>query len=775
MTDASDPPGKPGIDPTWSSSAKDMVSTALGASRLWATFGYGIVNEVYWPSTGQPQIRDLGFIVAGPKGWTEVKRADHYMITTPRAYVPLAKVVHEGEGYRLELEYLPHPLRDALLIRYRLEGQDLKLYALLAPHLNGDRKDNTAWAGIDLAARLGGVALSLRNDCGFEKVSAGYTGFSDGWQDFSKNGAMTWSYPEASEGNVALMGELPSDNGVLSLAFAETLEGARTLSRSSLADDYDETRDLFVDQWEAWGKTLVIPYTSPELQREAELSAAVIKIHEDRTYGGALVASLSVPWGSSHDDLGGYHLVWTRDAVEAAFAMIAVGQTGDAARTLAYLIGTQAENGSWAQNYFPDGRGYWSGNQLDEVALPVLLACKLKSVGVLNIAMAVENMIHKAVRYIVQNGPMSDQDRWEENAGVSPFTLTVTICALVAAAEFFAPHDRDYLLSLADSWNERIESWTYTEGGPFCETTGVSGYYIRLAPRETDGGLRGHVMVRNRDDDGSIAAGDLVGMEFLYYVRAGLRAAKDPRIVNSVKVVDTFLKVDTPTGPSYHRYNGDGYGEHADGKAFDGSGIGRLWPLLTGERGHYAVCAGEDARPYLEAMVRMTGPGGLIPEQIWDTDPIPRLGLYPGKPSGSAMPLVWAHGEFLKLLAAQTNGRPAELLEVIETRYNGKAPNAKCWHWRQMSPIDVLPAGKAILIECAEPFLLHFGFNGWHRAEDQKSSPTAFGMHGVEIAADELDGARKLDFTFYFPDRDHWIGKDFAVTLGEAARPESAA
>src|SRR3569623_250108 len=340
MTDASDPPGKPGIAPTWSSSAKDMVSTALGASRLWATFGFGIGNEVYWSSTGQPQIRDLGFIVAGPKGWTEVKRADHYMITTPRAYVPLAKVVHEGEGYRLELEYLPHPLRDALLIRYRLEGQDLKLYALLAPHLNGDRKDNTAWAGIDLAARLGGVALSLRNGCGFEKVSAGYTGFSDGRQDFSKTGAMTWSYPEASEGNVALMGELPSDNGVLSLAFAETLEGARTLSRSSLADDYDETRDLFVNQWEAWGKTLVIPYTSPELQREAELSAAVIKIHEDRTYGGALVASLSVPWGSSHDDLGGYHLVWTRDAVEAAFALIAVGQTGDAARTLAYLIGT---------------------------------------------------------------------------------------------------------------------------------------------------------------------------------------------------------------------------------------------------------------------------------------------------------------------------------------------------------------------------------------------------------------------------------------------------
>ena len=293
MTENQEAPGKPGIDPTWSSSAKDMVSTALGSSRIWATFGYGIVNEVYWPSTGQPQIRDLGFIIAGPKGWTEVKRAQRYMISTPKAYIPLTKVVHEGDDYRLELEYLPHPLRDALLIRYKLDGDNLKLYVLLAPHLNGDRHDNNAWAGVDLAAQRGGIALSLRADSGFTKSSAGYAGFSDGWQDFSQNGAMTWSYPQASDGNVALTAELAANSGTLALGFAGTIEGARTLARSSLADEYDEVRRTFVDQWEEWGKTLVIPYASPELTREAQLSAAVIKIHEDRTYAGALVASLS--------------------------------------------------------------------------------------------------------------------------------------------------------------------------------------------------------------------------------------------------------------------------------------------------------------------------------------------------------------------------------------------------------------------------------------------------------------------------------------------------
>jgi hypothetical protein len=73
-------PGKPGLDPTWSSSDKDMVTTGLAAGRIWTTLGHGILNEVYWPSTGRPQTRDLGFIVGDGSGtWTELKRANHYL------------------------------------------------------------------------------------------------------------------------------------------------------------------------------------------------------------------------------------------------------------------------------------------------------------------------------------------------------------------------------------------------------------------------------------------------------------------------------------------------------------------------------------------------------------------------------------------------------------------------------------------------------------------------------------------------------------------------
>ncbi|MGV8854730.1 MAG: glycoside hydrolase family 15 protein [Devosia sp.] len=757
------PPGAPGIAPTWSSSDKDTVTTALGTSRVWATIGHGIVNEIYWPSTGHPQIRDLGFIIAGPDGWTEVKRANRYVISTPHNAVPLPKVVHEGPGYRLELEFLCHPLRDTLLIRYDLSGDDVRLYAILAPHLNSSA-DNVAWAGADLSAASGNVALCLRADGDFSRTSAGYVGTSDGWQDFTGNGAMTWQYPHASNGNVALMGELAANSGTLALGFAETLEGARTLSRSSLADDYAETTNLFVEQWQDWGKTLRIPYTTPQLRREAEISATVIKVHEDRTYAGAVVASLSVPWGSSHDDAGGYHLVWTRDTVEAALALITIGKLDDAGRTLDYLIGTQGDDGSWAQNYFPDGHGYWTGKQLDEVALPVLLAAKLKAAGHLTFSKPEQTMVRQAIAFIVRNGPMSDQDRWEENAGASPFTLAVMICALVVAAEYFAADEQDYLLALADCWNERIEEWTYAPGGPLVADAQMDGYYVRMSPRPADGGMAGSINRRNVAH-GSVAADHLVGMEFLYLVRTGLRAPHDKRITDTVRLIDTLLRRETPSGPSYYRYNGDGYGEHADGSPFDGVGIGRLWPLLTGERGHYAVAAGEDPAPYLDAMVRMVGPGGLLPEQIWDSPAIPERELFPGKPSGSAMPLVWAHGEFLKLLAASVTGRPAETFVEVETRYAGVPPKASCWIWRESSAFAAVPAGRDVLIEGTEPFLLRIGGADWSDIRNMASEPGCFGMHGVRLDRKLLASFGTVNFTFQNIRTSAWRGRDFSFSI----------
>src|SRR6185437_2681324 len=317
----------------------------------------------------------------------------------------------------------------------------------------------------------------------------------------------------------------------------------------------------------------------------------------------------------------------------------------DARRMLIYAMATQRADGCWSQNGFPDGRPYWTGVQLDEVGFPILFAAKLKEAGGLDGLVGVAAMIRRAAGYLVRNGPISPQDRWEENPGISPFTLGIEIAALVAAADHLSAEEALYALSLADYWNERLEDWTYVQGGAFIEEFGVEGYYVRVAPAMLDGGLCGRVDVRNRGGE-SIAAIALIGMEYLYLPRLGLRDARDPRIQNTLKISESILRVETPHGIAYHRYNEDGYGERPDGSPFNGSGVGRAWPLLTGERGYLDVLLGIDPLPYLEMMTRMTSPGGLIPEQVWDGPAMPDRGLEPGKPTGSVMPLVWAHAEF---------------------------------------------------------------------------------------------------------------------------------
>jgi len=776
-----DAPGAPGLAPTWTSSAKDLVTTALGPSRVWVTLGHGIVNEVYYPTTGQPQIRDLGFIVRTPAGWSEVKRVARYDLQTPAPTVPLPTVTHRGEGYRLTLEVLPDPAREVVLIRYLLEGEGATLYALLAPHLGANAADNDAWLGEDgsLRARGGAESLALFADAGpsaedrtrafagFARRSAGYVGTSDGWQDFARNGAMTWEYDRARNGNVALMGELEAPEGVLALGLAASAEGAATRARASLAEGFGRARDDFTAAWQAWGASLSPPELPAELQREALLSATVLKVHEDKSYPGAVVASLSIPWGNARDDLGGYHLVWARDAVETGLGLLAAGQVEDARRMLAYLVATQRADGHWSQNTFPDGRAYWTGVQLDEVGFPLLLAAKLRERGALTGMAGVRHMARAAAGFLARTGPLTPQDRWEENAGANPFTLAVEVAALVAAGVFLPAEEAAYAAELADFWNECIEDWTYVTDGPLSRDHDVPGYYLRIAPPPSAGGLRGRVDVRNRVSE-RLDAAALVSLDFLALTRLGLRDPEDPRILATAKLVDGMLAVELPTGTAYHRYNDDGYGEHADGAPFDGTGIGRAWPLLAGERAHLNLQQGEDPLPGLRTMAAMTGPGGLIPEQVWDEDPIPERFLEPGKPSGSAMPLVWAHAEFLKLAFARAAGRPLELLNAVAERYGARRPEAATWHWRDAVPFDALPRGRALLVERDAPFTMHLGFEGWGGVQDRDAVPLPFGLFGVRLEPGELEGHASLDFTLRDAATGSW-SVDRRIGLGAPA------
>jgi glucoamylase len=233
----------------------------------------------------------------------------------------------------------------------------------------------------------------------------------------------------------------------------------------------------------------------------------------------------------------------------------------------------------------------------------------------------------------------------------------------------------------------------------------------------------------------------MISTDFLQLVRFGLRRPDDPTIAATVKLIDALLRVETPAGACWYRYNGDGYGEHPDGRAFDGTGRGRPWPLLTGERGHYELAAGRlaEARAMLDAMLRMSSHSGLIPEQIWDAEPIPAQYLFPGRPSGSAMPLVWAHAEFMKLAISLRLGRPIDRPEAVWLRYGGTRPMARWAHWTRRTPVGWIRAGQRLRFVLDAPAVIHWGLDGWQDPRDTGTVPGLLGLHLADLPTERLE------------------------------------
>ena len=776
-------PGQPGIAPTWTSSAKDMVGCSLGRSRIWFTLGYGIVNEVYYPRVDSPQIRDLGFIVADGAGfWVEVKRLQNYSIRLLAPGTPAVEIVHHHERFDLTLKITPDPDRDVLIIGYRLEGDSaLRPYVLLAPRLGMTGHDNLAsvvghGSRRLLAAQQGDYNLALaaadeRQADGFGQASAGYVGVSDGWQDFDRNGALRWHYQTAGPGNVALIAEV-APSGVLGLGFGESINAAATLAVSSIVQPFDNPLRRQVEDWTAWHsrrdeRSLMRTDFPAELSDQLQLSAMVLRTHRDKTYSGTMVASLSVPWGSSGDNRGGYHLVWPRDLVQCATALLALGAKHEARETLCYLIATQRDDGSWNQNQWLDGTPYWQGIQLDETAFPVLLAAALHERDALH-GIAIDEMVRRALGFLARTGPSSSEDRWEESPGINVFTLSACIAALVAGAPHLDPPTRRLALALADFWNANLETWTSVGGTALAERLGVERYYVRLAPADVlsdPAALHRSIEIKNNEPGRTIPADEEIGIDFLAAVRLGLRNADDPVIGGSVAVADALLKAETPKGPVWRRYNGDGYGEHDDGRPFDGTGRGRGWPLLTGERGHHALMRGEDALPYLRAMAAMTGPGGMMPEQVWDAEPLPEKRLVPGLPTGSAMPLAWAHAEFVKLMVSRNLGHPVDRPRAVWERYGGRRPKVDTVVWCLHAPVNRIARGTSLLLALPGSTRLRWSLDGWGTAVETETEQTGFGLYTAEIDAAAIGAAREIDFTFQWSDTDRWIGEDFRVTV----------
>jgi glucoamylase len=594
---------------------------------------------------------------------------------------------------------------------------------------------------------------------------------------------MTWEYARALDGNIALTAEINLQDCkgefLLAIGFGGIWSEAGQQALSSLLDGFDSAQTEYVRHWTNWqGKLTVLD--SPSRDRDLyRTSTAVLRTHESKSLLGAVIASLSIPWGfnKGDEDLGGYHLVWPRDLVETAGGLLAAGAADDAFRVLRYLEVTQEADGHWAQNLWLDGRPYWAGLQMDETSFPILLVDMLRREAPDKLGDLTRwwPMVERASSFIMRNGPVTQQDRWEEDAGYSPFTLAAEIAALLAAADIAdligRPQSATYLRETADTWNDNIERWVYAVNGELCEQVGVDGYYVRIAPPDGDGAaspLQGFVPIKNRTPSCSnLPATKLVSPDFLALVRFGLRAPDDPRILNTIKVVDSILRVELPQGPLWYRYNGDGYGEHQDGSPFDGTGIGRPWPLLTGERAHYELAAGyaDFAEALLGVLEACTDESGLIPEQVWDQDDVPGLELVKGKSTGSARPLVWAHAEYIKLRRSLRDGKIFDQPLQTVQRYVFEKKSGEFFGWRFNNKPRTMPCGKKLRIILLQPGMAHWSDDDWDTIHDTNSRETGTGIHAIDLPTGSLPAGRRVVFTFYWPRQQRWEGSDYSVRV----------
>jgi glucoamylase len=791
--------GAPGLEPRWTSSRKDAVGTAYSASsRVWYTLSHGTLNEIYYPTIDRPQTRDMELLFTDGETFVHEEKRDleYEFEYVDDDALAVRMVAHDPGGrYSVTKVFLSSPHSPAVLLHVKIEGNEavldrMRCYALLAPHLDGGGAGNSA-RSVDVAGKRclvawkNGTYLAMGADCGFTRSSCGFVGASDGYQDLFDDMKMSWQFGCALDGNIAVTGEIDvcrNREFTLSIAFGDGPHAALAAMMQSLATPFADHLKRFLLQWSRAASPEGLASAASDGGTLMRISHNVLLTHEDKTFSGAFIASASIPWGASKgdSDLGGYHLVWTRDMVQTATSLLACGRVETALRALVYLACTQRADGSFAQNFWIDGTPYWQGIQLDEVAFPIILAWRLWKIDGLG-SFDVFPFVERAAAFLVKYAPVTQQERWEETAGYSPSTLAAVITGLICAADIARAHGSTELGGFLESYADWIEShldeWTTTSDGILLND--VKRHYIRISPPCPGEPFHdptvpvGMFRISNREpaERTVFEAREVVDAGFLELVRYGIRRADDPLIVDSLKVVDHCLKIETPFGPCWRRYNHDGYGQRKDGGPYEGWGQGRAWPLLTGERAHYELAAGGDFKPLITAMEKFSSKGGMMPEQIWDAADIPSESLYLGYSAGSAQPLVWAHSEYLKLLRSTSDGRVVDRIEIVEERYAVPAGQRRFSNHHEIYSegrrISKIPAGYTLRIVDMGHFKVVYSTDNWRTVNEAIANMVGPAGSYVDIATSPKQTGT-IVFTLEWPGEggpDHWLGRNVEVTV----------
>jgi glucoamylase len=701
-------PGAPGAIHVWAPADKHGFGSAEQlASKAWFTLRQGSLSEIYYPDLSTPGFRGLQFAVSDGMGFLQRETVDD----DPRHIEPLAqgvtsrvepvagslafRQITQGTGWRLTKTWITDPARATVLARVRFEsltGKPLRLYVLADPAPGNDGNDDRGISGDGQLVGYDDVAASaVAAAPAMGATTSGYRGSaSDPWIDL-QDGHMS-NYDATEPGNVvqgartALNGKSGNQTMTLAIGFGANAASARATAAQSLAAGFTAAKTAYKAGWLAYRSSLADAPASvrsdARLRRLYDQSLLVLAASEDKTYRGASIAAPNMAWIWGTLTLeperrfsGPYHLVWPRDLYHVATAQQVAGDDAAADRLLEYLWRVQKPAGDWWQNTFVWGEQKWTTEQLDQVSLPIVLAWWLGRTGA-------EDWSHveRAADYVMANGPRSDQERWENQDGWSPNTIATEIAGLICAADIARKNGATAKATAyearADEWQRNVESWTATSNGPYSPRP----YYLRVTKDANPDAATRYELGDNfiRNGDKTVDQREIVDNSFLGLVLFGVKKWNDPTVLNSLLVGDSQsaypLLVNTPSGPVWHRFTFDGYGEQADGRDWDlffdnpaRQTRGRLWPLLTGERGEYELIAGRSANRFLDTIANTANDGLMLPEQVWDDQPPP--GEVSGKGTRSATPLAWTHGQFVRLAWSIDAGLPIERPSIVACRY----------------------------------------------------------------------------------------------------------
>jgi glucoamylase len=687
-------PGAPGAKHAWAEADKHGFGTSRSlGSHVWFTLRSAELTEVYYPDLSTPSFRSLEFAVTDGRTFTDRE-------TDPG----VRSRVHPGRGpltfrqttstprWRIVKTWVTDPRRNTVLARVRfrsLTGHPLRLYVLADPAPGDDGNDDRglsrhgALVAYDDSA-ASAVAASPRLTHG----TSGYAGsVSDPWRSLSTAHHLGQRYSATEPGNVVqaartrLTGVGHATRMTLAVGFGAHATAARHAAAGSLRQVFRAVAHRYARGWQRYLDSLEAPPPSVaghrHLEAEYEQSALVLAASEDKLHRGAFVASPTMPWVwgkltlEGTETSGPYHLVWPRDLYHIATALQADGDHAAALRALDYLWQVQKPAGDWWQNTRVDGTPHWTSVQEDQVALPIVLAWWLGRTGATDWA-----HIRPAADFIVANGPKTEQERWENQSGWSPNTIATEVAGLICAAAVADangdPARAAQYRSVADDWAAHVADWTATTDGPYSPDQ----YYLRITKDADPNNGDAYDVGDNHSQP--VDERRVVDPSFLGLVLFGVKPADDPVIVNTLAVVDRVLRVLTPNGPVWHRFTYDGYGETRTGGDWNifptkhNQTLGRVWPILTGERGEYELLAGQAAEPYLRTIARTANDGLMLPEQVWDgRPPTGSGGAQFGEGTRSATPLAWTHAAFIRLAWSIAAGRPIELPSIVSCRYAG--------------------------------------------------------------------------------------------------------